>query len=300
MATRKPWGVVLALAGVLVLGAWASASAELKASSAEVVRATGRVEVLRKGQAQWAGASVGARLGEGDQIRALSAASAELALADGSTILVAENTRFAVTKLDYDAQTRERDASFHLVAGKVRAEVTRAAVQLVRARQSNFNISTPTGVAAIRGTVSVIAFDPVTLQAVIFSFPSAGESPAAARVTWVNFATGTSVTVPGGQFTTQVGTANPAAPTPVSNLPANVQAAIQTATNPTTANNPALTAPTTQIVIVTPQQIQQILVAVGIQAPPAPPTAAPAAVAPTVSTVGQDITQTQQQKPASP
>jgi hypothetical protein len=37
--------------------------------------------------------------------------------------------------------------------GKVRATVAQAAVSLARVRQSNFAISTPTAVAAARGTI---------------------------------------------------------------------------------------------------------------------------------------------------
>jgi hypothetical protein len=136
------------------------AGAELRAASAEIRQATGRVEVLRKGQSQWAAAAAGDQLVDGDQLRALAASSAELALADRSTIVVAENTRFAVIKLAYDAQSGTRETAFHLVVGKVRAEITRAALQLVRARQSTFTISTPGGVAAVRGTVMVVTYDP--------------------------------------------------------------------------------------------------------------------------------------------
>src|SRR5712691_4774701 len=157
MGVRGSRAIVLGLVGLVVLAVWGSAEAQMRAVSAELVRATGRVEILQKGQASWIAATVGARLVEGDQVRAQPGGSADLNLPDGSTILVAENTRFAVTKLDYDAATRDRDTSFHLVAGKVRAQVSQAAVSLARTRPSNFNISTPNGVAAIRGTVLILA-----------------------------------------------------------------------------------------------------------------------------------------------
>src|SRR5438874_9407408 len=114
----------------------------MRASSAEIVRAAGRVDILPKGQGTWVPGTIGARLVEGDQIRALAGGSADLNLPDGSTILIAENTRFAVTKLDYDTGNRDRDFSVHVVAGKVRAQVQQAGVTLARTRQSNFNIST--------------------------------------------------------------------------------------------------------------------------------------------------------------
>ena len=285
MRTVRPlhvFGVVLAL---LVMLASATAEAQLRASSAEVVRATGRVEVLKSGQTQWAAAPTGTRLAEGDQIRAFNGASADLSLPDGSTIFVAENTRFAVTKLEYDAQSRDRNAWFHLVAGKVRASVTRAAVQLVRARQANFSISTPTGVAAVRGTTPVVFYDPVTQQALVFSLPSPGEDPASARVTWFNFATGASQTFTGNSFITQVGSNPPSSPTPVSSLSPAAQAQIQTAVNQTTANSPQLTAPT--VVIVSAAQIAAILQQLGIV--PAGPTPGPPLGTPTTTSTGRDL-----------
>jgi hypothetical protein len=113
----------------------------------------GRVEILRKGQTQWGPAVIGARLAEGDDIRAFSGAQAELAMPDGSTVQLAENSRLLVTKLEYDQQQQSRMVLLHLVVGKVRAAIAQTAITLVRARQSNFGISTPTAVAAARGTI---------------------------------------------------------------------------------------------------------------------------------------------------
>ena len=128
------------------LGQQAPASAELK-------RVIGRVEILRKGQTQWIPAVIGARLMEGDDIRAFSGAQVEMALPDTSTVQLAENSRLLLTKLEYDQQNQSRIVLLHLVVGKVRAAIAQTAITLVRTRQSNFGISTPTAVAAARGTV---------------------------------------------------------------------------------------------------------------------------------------------------
>ena len=138
---------------LLVLAIPASVVAQQSAQSAELKRVVGRVEVLAKGQTQWIPAVVGARLAEGDDIRAYSGASAELALPDTSTVVVAENSRLLLTRIEYDPQNQSRFMLMHLVVGKVRATVAQAAVTLARIRQSNFAISTPTAVAAARGTI---------------------------------------------------------------------------------------------------------------------------------------------------
>src|SRR5262245_46082056 len=233
MHTLRLRSVSVGLVALLVLAAWGSAQAQMQPASAELQRVVGRVDLMPKGQTAWTQASVGARLVEGDQIRALANSSADLFLPDGSTILIAENTRFAVTKLDYDANNRDRDASFHVVAGKVRAQVSQAAVSVVRARQSNFNISTPSGVAAVRGTIVVLAYNPTTQETLTYVFPSPGHAVSAARVTFVS-KTGQSVTVTGGSFVRQVGNNPPAPPQPIGNLPPAVQAALTTAQNQTT------------------------------------------------------------------
>ena len=139
--------------GLLLLAVPASVVAQPSPPSAELKRVVGRVEVLSKGQTQWIPAVVGARLAEGDDIRAYSGATAELALPDTSTVVVAENSRLLLTKMEYDPQSQSRLVILHLVVGKVRATVAQAAITLARVRQSNFAISTPTAVAAARGTI---------------------------------------------------------------------------------------------------------------------------------------------------
>jgi hypothetical protein len=240
MSKASARSIAVGVVALLLLLTWGQAEAQVPAASAEVARVAGQVSVLPKGQQTWVPATVGARLVQGDQIRALAASSADLNLPDGSTILVAENTRFAVTKLEYDPRTRDRNAAFYLVAGKVRAQISATAVQLARARQSNFTISTPSGVAAVRGTIVVVAHNSRTGETIIFALPSPGQLPGAARVTYVS-RSGEQVTIVGGQFTRQSGTGAPSAPTPISNLTPAAQATILGAGNASTANEPDLT-----------------------------------------------------------
>ena len=150
--TRSVVALVLALVPTL-------AGAQSMVGTAIIKTVIGRVEIQRKGDTGWVPAAVGARLAEGDQVRAHAGASAALDLPDGSTLFVAENSRIVVSKLEFDPQNQGRQAFFHLAVGKVRAAVSQAAVRLVKARQSNFGISTPTAVAAARGTVFEVVYD---------------------------------------------------------------------------------------------------------------------------------------------
>jgi hypothetical protein len=153
---------LVATVGLGTLGLLVSAGpvlAQQAAPSAEVKRVIGRVEVLAKGQTQWIPAVVGAKLTEGDDIRAFSGASAEISLPDTSTVTLVENSRLLLTKMEFDAQNHSRLVLLHLAVGKVRATIAQAALALTRARQSNFAISTPTAVAAARGTVMWVFTD---------------------------------------------------------------------------------------------------------------------------------------------
>ncbi len=151
--------VAVGLAALLLAALVGSAEAQGSGPAATVRRLTGRVEIMRQQRLPWVPAVLGAQLAVGDDIRAFAASSALLSLPDGSTLLVAENSRLVVTKLDFDAQNRNRSSVFHLVLGKVRAVVAQAAFLLVRGRQANFAITTPTAVAAARGTDFVVIYE---------------------------------------------------------------------------------------------------------------------------------------------
>src|SRR5262249_45904252 len=158
---------VVVLGLILVLALPYPASAQRPASSAELTRVVGRVEILRKGQTQWGPAVVGAHLVEGDDIRAFSGATAELLFPDSSTVVLAEHSRLLLSKVGFARETRGRGALLHLGGGKLRSAISQASVALVRARQSNFAISPPTAVAAARGTVLwVVVTDKGSLFAV--------------------------------------------------------------------------------------------------------------------------------------
>jgi hypothetical protein len=174
--TRR--ALVVALALLVLLGTVEWAPAQVRPGSAELKRVVGRVEVLKKGQPQSIPAVVGARLVEGDDIRAYSGASAELQLPDGSSLVVGENSRIVLTKLDFDQTNQSRVVLVHLAVGKVIAALAQSTLALVRARQSNFVITTPTAVAAARGTSYEVIHDPNQQQSRIAMLATDPRDPA--------------------------------------------------------------------------------------------------------------------------
>jgi len=175
--------VVALFTGVLVLALADSAKAQGVAVTAEVKKVVGQVEALKKGQGQWVALASGAKLVEGDEIRSQRGGSAEIALPDGSTLFLAENSRLVVNKLDWDGADQSRTGAFHLVAGKVRALVSKASISLLRSRQSNFVISTPTAVAAARGTHYEVLYDAVEKKMRVVALPEPDSQGASASQT---------------------------------------------------------------------------------------------------------------------
>jgi hypothetical protein len=136
------------------------ALAQTRQEQAELKSVVGEVEVLRRGTTTWQGASVGMHLSAGDEIRAAQDSGAELAMSDGSVVMVFARSRLQVRQLTSDAATRT--SFFHLVVGAIRYIVAKPAATLVGTRENVnvFSISTPTAVMAARGTDGIISYYP--------------------------------------------------------------------------------------------------------------------------------------------
>ena len=245
--------VAIVLGALIPLALVVPALAQQAPPSAELKRVIGRVEILRKGQAQWIPAVIGARLVEGDDIRAFSGAQAELALPDASTVQLAENSRLLMTKLEYDQQQQTRFVLMHLVVGKVRAAIAQTAITLVRARQSNFGISTPTAVAAARGTIVWVYTDGARTLMAVEPEPGLRIQPRIVCITVATSQQAKRQMVLAGYATTDCG------PT----VTATQQ--LMSLSNPATAGTPLLNAP-----VAVPANIEQLVTSVGLEAATAP------------------------------
>jgi hypothetical protein len=242
-------GAVVALAGLLALALADAAVAQQAPPSAELRRVIGRVEILRKGQSQWIPAVIGARLVEGDDIRAFSGAQAELTLPDTSTVQLAENSRLLITKLEYDAQQQSRFVLLHLVVGKVRAAIAQTAITLVRARQSNFGISTPTAVAAARGTIVWVYTDGTKSLVAVEPEPGLRIQPRIECITVAKTQATKRQMVLAGYATTDCG--------PTTAIPPQ----FLTLSNPATAGTTLLSGPASA-----PGNIEELITSVGLEA----------------------------------
>ena len=226
------WRTMLALSCLVFVALVQQAQAQGLPALTEIKAVSGRVEVLQRGQTQWKAATVGSKLAEGDEIRAWGGASAELQLPDATNLLLAENSRLIVTKVEIDPQNRSRIGVFHLAVGKVRAALAQSAIQLVQTRQSNFAITTPGGVAAVRGTEFVVNYDPTTKTTLV--------AVTRGRVIFIDCLTGNFLNISVNNYMTQTGTQPLSGVVPTSSLPAAVQAALTSPVNPATQGQRAI------------------------------------------------------------
>src|SRR5262245_59052005 len=143
---------------ILTLLSITPAPAQVRQEQAKLTNVVGQVEVLRRGTTAWQPAKAGLALSVGDEIRAAQDSGAEIAMVDGSIVMVFARSRLQIRQLTTETATQERTSWFHLVVGLVRYIVSQPAVTLVRARQNQFTISTPTAVMAARGTDGVLSY----------------------------------------------------------------------------------------------------------------------------------------------
>jgi tetratricopeptide (TPR) repeat protein len=115
------------------------------ASVASARKVSGEVSYRGGAQSPYAPLTAGTPLSEGGRVRTGSNGWIELALADGSTITLANNGDLELTKLNLGAGKREGVLS--LAQGKLRANVVKLA-----GKQADYKIKSGTAVAGIKGT----------------------------------------------------------------------------------------------------------------------------------------------------
>ena len=234
MRTRSTTGGPAFIVAFAICLAFIASMAWAQAPAAVISSMTGQVDVMAKGETAWVPARVGMQVFEGANVRAMNGANAELRLPDGSTLAVAENTRFVVTKLDFDNQNRMKSSFFHLAAGKLRGVVAKAAVTLIQTQQqSNFAITTPTAVAAVRGTTLYASFNPATNQTTFLVTDG---------IAIIRDMAGNTITLRPGQITTISTTAPPTPPANATPAQVNQMSAAANPAEPGVVT--VLTAPT--------------------------------------------------------
>ncbi len=108
-----------------------------------VEKPKGEVQVLKKGTSDWVQAQQGMPLESGDKVKTGEKSSVSIQWEKG-TLELAEKTDFSVT--EHAAKDDQIKTSLELTLGKLKAKVDKLN------QGSEFKITTPTSVAAVRGT----------------------------------------------------------------------------------------------------------------------------------------------------
>ena len=103
----------------------------------------GEVQILKKGTSEWVVATDGMTLEAGDKVKTGEKSTVSIKMEKG-TVVLAEKTDFGVK--EYTAKDEQITTSLELTLGKLKAKVDKLK------QGSEFKITTPTSVAAVRGT----------------------------------------------------------------------------------------------------------------------------------------------------
>ena len=111
----------------------------------------GDVFVMKAGTDSWVEAQVGMSLEDGDMIKTGDDSSAEITFFDGSTVELQPDTEIEVVSLDISADTGSTTVTIEQTVG---ATISRV-INIIDPA-SRYEVETPGGVAAVRGSVLVV------------------------------------------------------------------------------------------------------------------------------------------------
>ncbi|RJP71460.1 MAG: hypothetical protein C4532_07455 [Candidatus Abyssobacteria bacterium SURF_17] len=122
----------------------------LEAATGKVVEVTGAVEVLPKGQEQWTPAQKDMVLSEGDSVRTGPDSKAIAVFADQAIVAVEPKSNVGLDKLQQSPK-KDLSAKVNLDGGQLWIDVGK-----LKTKNSKFQVTTPTSVTGVRGTVFTV------------------------------------------------------------------------------------------------------------------------------------------------
>jgi hypothetical protein len=139
---------LLSILALSVLMASALVGCGSSASTLTVASTSGgNISVMKKGTSNWIEGQVGMSLEPGDIIRSGGDSTAEITFLDGSTIELEAGTEVEVVSLDISTETDSTTIKLKQAIGSIMFRVTK-----IVDPASHYEVETPTGVVAIRGS----------------------------------------------------------------------------------------------------------------------------------------------------
>jgi hypothetical protein len=130
---------------------------------ARVEALSGHVEVQRGGHGDFTPLAAGDMIKTSDVVRSGAGSTAEFKWADGTRWKIMPQTEITVKKSVHNAIKKADDSQLKLTAGKVFIRIVKALKPA-----SQFQVETPTAVAAVRGTIFSVAYENGKSEVAVF------------------------------------------------------------------------------------------------------------------------------------
>lgn len=140
--------VILLLAAYSMNACGGGASADLKA---KLTFASGTVELLASGTADWKAAAANSDVAMSDTVRTGAKSSAKIDFSDGVKIFIEENTSVKLKEIKKPSEKSTLDIVVEIIKGALFFDVTKR-------ENSKFEMETSTAVAGVKGTKGVVSF----------------------------------------------------------------------------------------------------------------------------------------------
>jgi len=147
--------LAILVASTLVGCSQASSTTSIPSTLTILSITKGNVFVMKGGTDSWIEAQVGMSLEAGDTIKTDDSSSAEITFFDGSTIELQAGTEIEVVSLDISTDTGSTTITLEQTIGTTISRVTK-----LLDPASRYEIETPTGVAAVRGSSMLVQVFP--------------------------------------------------------------------------------------------------------------------------------------------
>jgi len=125
--------------------------AQMRPSQASIIYLKGKAEVQRSGERAWRPAELQMTVHPGDKLSTEAGAELEIRLDDGSVLKMKDKGLLEIDAMEKQAKPLTTITSLKLGLGRLLG-----CVRKLSSRESRFDISTPTAVAGVRGTVFAV------------------------------------------------------------------------------------------------------------------------------------------------